>query len=117
MLVVGLNSDESIRSLKGNNRPVISFEDRKRSLESLRFVDLVVKMEEQEPSDWIRRISPRVVTKGFFGKNTWTHDNMPEWGLCVSLGIEVAFIDSPVDISTTRILERLRRGKDQVSIR
>jgi len=63
-LVVGLNSDASVRRLKGPSRPVNSQADRKRMLEALRCVDEVVIFDEDTPYDLIVSLQPDVVTKG-----------------------------------------------------
>jgi D-beta-D-heptose 7-phosphate kinase/D-beta-D-heptose 1-phosphate adenosyltransferase len=63
-LVVGLNSDESVRRLKGPPRPVNSQEDRKRLLLALRCVDEVIIFNEDTPYELIKRIRPDIITKG-----------------------------------------------------
>jgi D-beta-D-heptose 7-phosphate kinase/D-beta-D-heptose 1-phosphate adenosyltransferase len=63
-LVVGLNSDASVRRLKGHDRPVNSQEDRKRLLMALRCVDEVVIFDEDTPYELIKRIRPDIITKG-----------------------------------------------------
>ena len=64
LLVVGLNSDSSVRRLKGHGRPVHSEDDRVRMLLALRCVDHVVIFDEDTPTSLIRRIQPDVLTKG-----------------------------------------------------
>lgn len=63
-LVVGLNSDESVKRLKGETRPVMNQEDRKRTLESLKFVDEVIIFDEDTPYNLIKQIKPDIITKG-----------------------------------------------------
>jgi rfaE bifunctional protein nucleotidyltransferase chain/domain len=63
-LIVGLNSDDSVRRLKGPSRPVNSQDDRKRMLEALRCVDKVVIFDEDTPYDLIVSLQPDIVTKG-----------------------------------------------------
>lgn len=63
-LVVGLNSDASVRKLKGNTRPIINQWDRKKALESLRFVDEVVIFDEETPLELIKQYRPNIITKG-----------------------------------------------------
>jgi len=63
-LIVGLNSDESVKRLKGENRPVNNQEDRKKALESLKFVDEVIIFDEDTPYELIQRIKPDIITKG-----------------------------------------------------
>ncbi len=63
-LIVALNSDESIKNLKGPSRPVMSFEHRAKVLSSLEFVDFVIKFDESTPLDLIKTIQPEVLVKG-----------------------------------------------------
>ena len=63
-LIVGLNSDESVKILKGQNRPINQFEDRAMLLSALRSVDLVIMFEEQTPENLINKIVPDVLVKG-----------------------------------------------------
>ena len=63
-LIVGLNSDESVKNLKGPTRPIQSQEDRKSILEAIRWVDEVVIFEEETPINLIKSISPNIIVKG-----------------------------------------------------
>jgi len=64
ILIIGLNSDKSVKKLKGNNRPINSFEDRAKLLAALKSVDLVIMFEEQTPENLIKEIIPDVLVKG-----------------------------------------------------
>ena len=63
-LIIGLNSDRSVKKLKGKDRPINSFEDRAILLSALNSVDLVIKFEEQTPENLIKDIVPDVLLKG-----------------------------------------------------
>ena len=63
-LIIGLNSDRSVKKLKGKDRPINSFEDRAILLSALNSVDLVIKFEEQTPENLIKDIVPDVLVKG-----------------------------------------------------
>jgi len=63
-LIVGLNSDASVRRLKGPARPVNSEQDRKLVLESIRFVDEVIIFEDDTPYELIKKIQPDLIVKG-----------------------------------------------------
>lgn len=63
-LIVGLNSDASVKRLKGASRPINNQEDRKYLLESLQFVDEVIIFDEDTPYNLIKRIQPDIITKG-----------------------------------------------------
>ena len=64
ILIVGLNSDNSIKRLKGPSRPKVSQEDRLKILSSIKFVDYVVLFEEETPLKLIEKIKPNFLVKG-----------------------------------------------------
>tara|TARA_R100000008_G_C3532841_1_gene140255 strand:- start:96 stop:482 length:387 start_codon:yes stop_codon:yes gene_type:complete len=64
LVIVGLNSDNSIKKLKGANRPYFSQEDRKFVLESCKYVDGVVIFDEETPYDLIKKLKPDILVKG-----------------------------------------------------
>jgi D-beta-D-heptose 7-phosphate kinase/D-beta-D-heptose 1-phosphate adenosyltransferase len=98
-LVVGLNSDESVRRLKGNNRPVNKQEDRKALLESLESVDEVVIFDEDTPRRVIENLRPDIITKG----GDYTTETVVGNDLA-----EVIIIPLVGNLSTTSIIEKLR---------
>jgi len=63
-LVVALNSDESVRRLKGSGRPVNSLEDRLHVIAALGFVDSVTWFEEDTPLELIQKLTPHILVKG-----------------------------------------------------
>jgi len=63
-LIIGLNSDSSVKELKGENRPINSFEDRATLLSAIESVDLVIMFEEQTPENLIKDIVPDILVKG-----------------------------------------------------
>lgn len=63
-LIVGLNSDASVKKLKGEGRPYNNQEDRKKALEALKFVDEVVIFDENTPYNLIKQLKPDIITKG-----------------------------------------------------
>jgi D-beta-D-heptose 7-phosphate kinase/D-beta-D-heptose 1-phosphate adenosyltransferase len=64
ILIVGVNSDESVNRLKGEGRPINKLENRMKMLASLQFVDFVVSFDEDTPYELIKKISPDVLVKG-----------------------------------------------------
>ncbi|MDR1451785.1 MAG: D-glycero-beta-D-manno-heptose-7-phosphate kinase [Helicobacteraceae bacterium] len=64
LLIVGLNGDRSVKALKGENRPIISEEDRAYMLSSLAFVDFVAPFDDPTPIELIKAVKPDVLTKG-----------------------------------------------------
>lgn len=69
VLVVGLNSDESVRRNKGQNRPIVPQTERAKILAAVEYVDFVVVFDEDEPADVIAKIIPDVLVKG----EDWEH--------------------------------------------
>ena len=63
-LIIGLNSDSSVKELKGEDRPINSFEDRANLLSAIESVDLVIMFEEQTPKNLIKDIVPDILVKG-----------------------------------------------------
>lgn len=63
-LIVGINSDASVKKLKGSNRPIYNQEDRKFFLEELKCVDEVIIFDEDTPVELIKKIKPDILTKG-----------------------------------------------------
>lgn len=63
-LVVGVNSDNSIKRLKGKNRPVNTLEDRIIVLQSIRFIDEVIPFDDDTPIKLIKKIRPNIIVKG-----------------------------------------------------
>jgi rfaE bifunctional protein nucleotidyltransferase chain/domain len=63
-LIVAINSDESVRRLKGEGRPLNNQWDRKYCLEALRWVDEVIIFDDDTPYDLIKKIAPDIITKG-----------------------------------------------------
>ena len=79
-VVVGLNSDSSVRRLKGENRPFNNQQDRKFLLESCRYVDEVIFFEEDKPLELIKQIKPDILVKGgdYNKESVVGHDIVPE---------------------------------------
>ncbi len=79
-VVVGLNSDSSVRRLKGENRPFNNERDRKYLLESCIYVDEVIFFEEDTPLELIKQIKPDILVKGgdYKKESVVGHDIVPE---------------------------------------
>ena len=94
-VVVGLNSDSSVRKLKGSNRPTNSQEDRKYILRSLKFVDEVLIFEEDTPYELIKKVKPDIIVKG----GDYKKEDVVGNDLC-----EVRIFDYKEGYSTTDLL-------------
>jgi rfaE bifunctional protein nucleotidyltransferase chain/domain len=102
-LVVGLNTDASVRKLKGPSRPINNEYARARVLASLGFVDLVILFGEDTPLALITNLLPDVLVKG----NDYTIDTIVGSKEVLSAGGEVKTIDLVPDYSTTKIVGKL----------
>ncbi|HEU4586700.1 MAG TPA: D-glycero-beta-D-manno-heptose 1-phosphate adenylyltransferase [Gemmatimonadaceae bacterium] len=103
-LIVGVNSDASVRRLKGESRPVRSEHDRAYVLAALEAVDAVVIFAEDTPLDLVRAIRPDVLVKG----GDYTPDTVVGREEVESRGGRVVIVPLTVGQSTTSIIERLR---------
>lgn len=104
VLVVGVNDDQSVRSLKGPERPVIDLAGRMRLLAAFSCVDHVVPFSGPNPISLIETIRPHVFAKG----GDYLPTMLPEAEVLDRLGIEVQILSYLEDRSTTRIIERVR---------
>ncbi|MEL0124905.1 MAG: bifunctional heptose 7-phosphate kinase/heptose 1-phosphate adenyltransferase [Alphaproteobacteria bacterium] len=104
ILILGLNSDESIKKLKGKNRPIVELKDRVEILSSFPFVDKIVVFEEVTPIKLIKKIKPNVIFKGkdYQKKDVVGFYESKKWHGRVIL---IDFIENK---STTNIIERIK---------
>jgi len=107
-LLVAVNSDASVRSLKGNGRPRVPDHERAEVLAALTDVDAVVVFDAPDVRDLIRLIRPDIHAKG----TDYTAENVPERDVVIACGGQVAIVGDPKDHSTT---EMLKRGEWQKS--
>jgi D-beta-D-heptose 7-phosphate kinase / D-beta-D-heptose 1-phosphate adenosyltransferase len=106
VLIVGVNSDEGIRRLKGPTRPINALEDRLQVLSALSCVDHVVPFDEDTPHELIRIVRPDTFVKG----GDYTRATLPEGSLVEELGGTVEILPFLADRSTTDIIARIRRA-------
>ena len=105
ILVVGLNSDASVRRLKGKGRPVHGQNVRAAMLAGLRPVDHVVIFEEDTPVETIRAIKPHVHVKG----GDYKPEDLPEKEAVEEGGGKIVIIPLVEGYSTTALIEKVRR--------
>ncbi len=105
VLVVGLNSDASVRRLKGERRPLAPFADRARILRALRCVDAVVGFEERTPEAIIDRLKPGVHVKSA----QYKEDELPEREVVLKHGGRIALAPHQVGHSTTDLIATILR--------
>lgn len=97
-LIVGLNSDESIKRLKGDKRPINKQEDRKAVLESIKFIDKVIIFDEDTPLNLIKVVKPDIIVKG----GDYTKENVVGYGLA-----EVFIFNYINGYSTTKTIQNI----------
>jgi D-beta-D-heptose 7-phosphate kinase/D-beta-D-heptose 1-phosphate adenosyltransferase len=105
-LMVGINSDASVRALKGPSRPITPALERAELLKALRCVDYAIEFDEPDACTLIQRYRPEVYVKG--GDYRDTFDQLPEVILQRSLGGRALALGYIADRSTTRLVERIR---------
>ena len=105
VLIVLLNSDLSVRKLKGSSRPILGQEDRAVVLASLESVNLVCIFEEDTPCSIYEKLKPDIVVKG--GDYEGMH--IPEMDTVANYGGQVEFLSLRAGRSTTDIIERIKK--------
>ena len=104
MLVVGLNSDASVRGLKGEGRPVCNEQERIAVLEALECVDRIIVFSEETCENLLRTLVPSVHAKG----TDYTADTVPEKTVSDSLGIETLITGNPKENATKAMIKKAR---------
>ncbi|PYV60913.1 MAG: D-glycero-beta-D-manno-heptose 1-phosphate adenylyltransferase [Acidobacteria bacterium] len=99
-LVVAINSDESVRTLKGQGRPLMAAEERAEILAALSDVDAVVVFPEADVRALVREIHPDIHAKG----TDYTADSVPERDTVIECGGRVEIVGDPKDHSATDII-------------
>lgn len=102
--VVLLNSDKSVKSIKGDDRPINNENDRAEILCALTCVDYVVLFDEDSPRDLLDEIKPNVYTKGA----DYTMETLPEADIMIKNGTKVEFIDFVQGKSTTNVINKIK---------
>jgi len=105
ILIVGLNSDSSIKAIKGENRPINNQNDRAEILSELSFVDYVVIFDENSPMNLIDELKPDIYTKGA----DYTLETLPEKDIILKNNIKVEFIDFVDGKSTTNTIKKIEK--------
>ena len=105
-LIVLLNSDKSVKSIKGPTRPINTESDRAEILSALRCVDYVVLFDEDSPRKLLDEMKPDVYTKGA----DYTIETLPEADIMKKNGTRVEFIDFVEGKSTTKTIEKMKNN-------
>ena len=100
--IVMLNSDKSVKRIKGESRPINNQNDRAELLSALSCVDYVVLFEENSPAKLLEEIKPDIYTKGA----DYTLDTLPEKDVVLKNNIKVEFIEFVEGKSTTNVINK-----------
>jgi rfaE bifunctional protein nucleotidyltransferase chain/domain len=103
MLIVAVNSDDSVRALKGDGRPHMPENERAEILAALADVDAVVVFSEPDVRALIREVHPDIQAKG----TDYTAENVPERDVVAEFGGRVQIVGDPKDHSATEILRQM----------
>jgi len=106
LLVVAVNSDSSVRALKGPGRPILDEQARALLVAALRVVDYVVIFPEPNVEKLLEELRPGVHAKG----TDYTADSVPERAAAARLGIRVAIVGDPKDHSTRTLIDAIRKA-------
>jgi len=108
-LIVGLNSDKSVKRIKGDKRPIVPERERAEVLSSIRFVDYVVLFDEPDPYNTIAAVKPDILVKG----GDWSLENIVGRDIVESYGGEVHTLPFIEGASSSRMIEDIitRYGK------
>ena len=107
-LVLGLNTDASVRANKGPTRPINSELDRAKVVGALKAVDYVVLFGEQTAEKLIAKVKPDVYVKG----GDYTLDTLPEAKIVMGYGGKVEFVNMVEGRSTTNVIKKIKQGED-----
>ena len=105
VLIVALNSDKSVKSIKGETRPINNENDRAEVLSGLKSVDYVVLFDEDSPINLLLQMKPDVYTKGA----DYTIETLPEAKPIMEAGGRIEFISFVEGKSTTSIIEKMKK--------
>jgi len=109
LLIVGMNSDRSVKSIKGPARPILPEIDRVELIAAMEMVDYIVLFDEPDPYQLIATIKPNVLAKG----GDWSSDKIVGADIVERDGGRVAVIPYLKGFSTTEIIERIRKQNGQ----
>lgn len=106
ILVVGINSDASVKRIKEKNRPIVNEGDRLRVIAALESVDYVVLFKEDTPLEVIKLLQPDILIKGA----DWKKKNIVGGGFVLGSGGKVAAIKLVKGCSTTGLIKKIAKG-------
>lgn len=105
VLVVGVNGDDSVRMLKGPDRPLMPQDERAEIIDAIKGVTYVTIFNEKSPAGLLQTLKPDFQCKG----TDYTPDSVPEAEIVRAYGGKVVIVGDPKDHSTTELLAKMRR--------
>ena len=102
VLVVGINSDSSVKKLKGEGRPINNAQDRALVISALKSVDFVFIFDEDTPIEFLQILKPHIHAKG----GDYKVESLPEYPVLRAIGSDVTIIPFVDGYSTTQILSK-----------
>ncbi|MDA3907155.1 MAG: D-glycero-beta-D-manno-heptose 1-phosphate adenylyltransferase [Bacteroidales bacterium] len=106
VLFIGVNTDSSVRKLKGNNRPLQDENSRLLILGALEFVDALILFDEDTPYDLIKMVQPHILVKG----SDYKPEDIVGYDIVKARGGEIKTIDFLQGYSTSDIEQRIKQG-------
>lgn len=106
-LIIGLNTDESVKKLKGQSRPINKQEDRAEVLMALKAVDYVVMFGEPTAENLLKKVLPDIYVKG----GDYTVQTLPEAKVIQSYGGKIEFVSLVKGKSSTNIINKIKSTK------
>jgi D-beta-D-heptose 7-phosphate kinase/D-beta-D-heptose 1-phosphate adenosyltransferase len=102
-VVVGINTDESVKMLKGDSRPILPYNQREALVSHLQYVDFVTPISDKTPEGIIRQVVPNYIVKG----GDYRVEEIHGWDV---VGKDNVYLVPLEDVSTSRIIERIKNG-------
>jgi len=111
ILIVGINSDKSVKNIKSNNRPIINENQRLATISAIMYVDIVYLFDEDTPIKLIEIIKPDVLVKGSDWNNS---NNISGYNFIKSYGGDIKFVELLDGISTTNIIMKIKQKENSL---
>ena len=105
ILIVALNSDKSVKDLKGENRPIIKEKERAELLSALEMIDYITIFDDLTCKNIIKKLKPDIYVKG----GDYTKETLPEWSVVTEYGGEVRLVKEIKGQSTTSLIEKIAK--------
>ena len=105
ILIVALNSDKSVKNLKGDNRPIINEKERAELLSALEMIDYITIFDDFTCKNILKSLKPDIYVKG----GDYTRQTLPEWPVVAEYGGEVKLVEEIKGQSTTSLINKIAK--------